>query len=80
MSAYTRIWNDPLGEPLSHRIIQDIEKTVVSMVAIYENDGAVVQGLGNGMGKRRVVTGAWGGRHKRGDANSIKKVDSQGCC
>lgn len=45
VSAYTKIWNEPLGENLSHRIIEDIDKTVVSMVAIYENDGAVVQEL-----------------------------------
>ena len=61
VSAYTRIWNDPLGEPSSHIIIQDIDKTLGSMVAIYENDGAVVQGLGNKTGKRHVVTGGWGG-------------------
>ena len=30
------------------------------MVAIYEHDGAVVQGLGNQDGKRRLVTGGWG--------------------
>ena len=61
VSAYTRVWNDPLGEPSSHRIIKDIDKTLESMVEIYENDGAVVKGLGNRDSKRREKTGGWGG-------------------
>ena len=43
VSVYTRVWNDPLGEPSSHRVIEGIDKTLESMVSIYENDGDVVE-------------------------------------
>ena len=72
VSAITIIWNEPLRETSSHRSVQIIYKTVGSMEQLFENDGDVVQVLGNRNGKRRVVTGGWGRCRKRYNVHFIK--------
>ena len=44
------------------------------MILIYENDGAVVQGLGDQWGKRYKRNGGWGGPCHRGEGNNMKVI------
>ena len=61
-SAYTRLVDPALGDhggiPSSNRIVQDIKKcSGPHLIAIIENKGAVVPGLGNARHGKRRVTG-----------------------
>ena len=65
VSSYSRIWNDENGEPSSHQIIQDINKTITSTKEIYKLNGTVVHGLGNRKGHRFEKKGGHGGSRRK---------------
>ena len=43
------------------------------MKCIYDHNGAVVKGLGNRNGKRKVPTGKQGGKRKRGQGEAYNR-------
>jgi hypothetical protein len=53
-NAYLRVLE---GTPSSKRIIQDVNKVLESMKAIYDAKGCLVAGLGDRNGVRRVLNG-----------------------
>jgi hypothetical protein len=59
--------DDPgIGVPSGYRIIQDVEKCAgPNLLAIVAAEGAVVDGLGDRNGKRRLPTGQRGGKRVR---------------
>jgi len=77
--AYRLLW-DPAhgphgGSPTTDRILNDINKVLTSLRAIYDANGRIVEGLGNRNGRRNLVNETRkkrGGKRVRGEAVTMK--------